>query len=112
MLDLVTMQTGAAISHMSLSQVAFICTVQLAIVLSVAWFGTRSRREDFRFGRVIGLTLLCLATSLPFWWFAYLLWPWDFQSWLVRGDIFLAVFTPLVAAYTLGLVRKWRLSRK
>jgi hypothetical protein len=106
------MQADAAISHMSLSRVAFFCAVQLAIVLSVAWFGTRSRRDDFKFVRVIALMLFCLATSLPFWWFAYLLWPWDFRSWLVRGDILLAVFTPLVAAYILGLVRKWRLSRK
>jgi hypothetical protein len=111
-LDLVTMQADAALYDMSLPRVAFFCTVQLAIVLAVAWIGTRSHPADFRFRRVIGLSLFCLATSLPFVWLAYVLWPWDFQSWLVRADILLAVFMPLVVAFILGIVRKRKLSRK
>ena len=109
------MQADAVISDMSLPRVAFFCTVQLAIVLSVAWFGIRSRREDFKFGRVIWLTLLCLATSLPFAWLAYRLWPWDFESWLLRADISLAVFTPLtplIVAFIFGIGRKRRLAKR
>src|SRR5579859_6518535 len=106
------MQADAALFHMSYPRVVFFCAVQLAIVLSVAWFGTRQCREDFRFSRVIGLTVLCLSSSLPFAYVAYLAWPWDFQSWLVRADILMAVFTPLVMAYILGIVRKRKMLRK
>jgi hypothetical protein len=106
------MQADAALLDMSFPRVAFFCMVQLAIILAVAWFGTRSHREDFRFGRVIWLTLLCLSTSLPFVWLAYRLWPWDFQSRLLRADILLAVFTPLIVAFILGVIRKRRLASR
>lgn len=106
------MQADPALFHMSYPRVVFFCVVQLTIVLAVAWFGTRQRREDFRFSRVIGLTLLCLASSLPFVSLAYLLWPWDFQSWLVRADISAAVFLPVVTAYTLAIIRKRKMVRR
>jgi hypothetical protein len=106
------MFADAALFHMSYPLVIFFCCVQLTIVLAVAWFGTRHRPGDFRFGRVIGLTLLCLVTSLPFAYVAYLLWPWDMHSWILRADIFLAVFAPIITAYILGIVRKRKLMRR
>ena len=106
------MLEDAALFHMSYPRVILFGAVQLCIVLSVAWFGTRQRQEDFCFSRVIGLTLLCLASSLPFAYVAYLLWPWDFQSWIVRVDILLAMFSPLATAYILGIIRKRKILRK
>ena len=107
-----SMLADSAIFHKSPAQVLLFGGVNLAVILAVAWFGTRSRRQDFKFGRVIGLTLLCLAASLPFAWFAFLWWPWDFQSWIVRLDIFLMIFAPLVPVFALVAMRKRKALRK
>jgi hypothetical protein len=106
------MQADAAIFRMSVPEVLFFGAAELTFVLAVAWFGARSRQEDFSFGRVVLITLLCLSTSLPFAWLAYRLWPWDFQSWLVKCDILSAVFTPLFAALILGIIRKRKLTKR
>ena len=106
------MLADAALFHMSYPRVIFFGVIQLCIVLSVAWFGTRQRQEDFRISRVIGLTLLCLTSSLPFAYVAYLFWPWDFQSWVVRADVLLAIFSPVVTACILGIIRKRKMLKK
>jgi len=106
------MLADAAIFHMSYTRVVLLGVLQLTIILSLAWFGTRQRREDFRFSRVIGLTLFCLSSSLPFAFIGYLLWPWDFQSWTAPVVILLAVFSPVATAYILGIIRKKKMLKK
>jgi hypothetical protein len=106
------MFADAAMFHMSYPRVILFCGIQLTIVLAVAWFGTRKHPDDFRLGRVIGLTLLCLTSSLPFAYAAYLLWPWDMRSRILQADLFLAVFAPVITAYVLGLIRKWRMVKR
>jgi len=96
----------------SLSRAIVCGVIQLILVLSIVWFSTRKRREDFRFSRVIGLTLLCLSSSLPFALVAYLLWPWDFRTWAAPTVVLLAVFSPIATAYILGIMRKRRMMRK
>jgi len=105
------MQADAAINHMSSPQVVLFGVIELSIVLGVAWFGSRWQHPgDFRLARVIKLTALCLATSLPFFSVMYFLWPWDFESRTVRTTVGLAVLfaflAPLVTAYVLGLSLK------
>jgi hypothetical protein len=84
----------------------------VAFILAVACYGTRTHPEDFKLNRVSRITLLCLATSLPFACLAYLLWPWDFQSWRVQADILLTVLTPLFSAFLLGYARKRKMLKK
>ena len=98
------MPAGTAV--LSLPRAALVFAVQLLLILVVMWFLTRRRPGQFRIRRVIGLTLLCLATSLPFAFAAWWLWPWDWESKLVKAVILTGVFLPLVTAYVLGLLQR------
>jgi cytochrome bd-type quinol oxidase subunit 2 len=86
-------------------QLILVGVLQIIVVLIVCWFGTRGKRTDFRIFRVVALTLLCLASSLPFAVIAYLLWDrgWDSQG--VRIAVALAALTPLITAFTLGYLK-------
>ena len=110
------MQADAAFFHKSPLQIALFGAFQLSVVFAAAWFGTRSRPDEFRLSRVIGLTLACLATALPFVLLTYWLWPWDLQSKPIRMTIaaalLLAFFTPFATAYILGIIRKRKMSRQ
>ena len=81
---------------------------QIIVVLLVCWFGTRSHRSDFKLSRVVGLTLLCLGTALPFAVIAYLLFPWNWESPTVRVAIVLPVLVPLVTAFALAFIKRLR----
>jgi uncharacterized membrane-anchored protein len=101
-----------AIVSRSPLELTLIGAFQIIVVLLVCWFGTRRCRSDFRLGRVAVLTLLCLATSLPFGLVAYLLRPWDWESRIVRAAIVLPVFMPLFTALALGFTRRFRRSTR
>jgi hypothetical protein len=100
------MQTDPALSNPSYLRVICAGLLQLILVLAYAWFGTRQRRADFRFFRVIRLTLLCLASSLPFACIAYWLWPWNFESWWLQANLFLMVFSPIITGLAIGFLKK------
>jgi hypothetical protein len=104
------MPAESAIINRSPLELILIGAFQIIVVLLVCWFGTRRHRSEFRFGRVAGLTLLCLATALPFALIAYLLRPWDWESRIVRVAIVLPVFMPLVTALALGYTKRFRRS--
>src|SRR5262245_45726865 len=77
---------------------------QITVVLFVVWFGTRHRRNEFRFGRVAAVSLLCLASAVPQAAIAYLLWPWDWESWISRTSVLAVAIAPLGTAIVLGLL--------
>lgn len=106
------MQADITFSQTSPLQYTLLCILLLAIVLLGGWFCGRAQRESFKLRRAISLMLLCLATSLPFAFIAYSLWPWDFDSLLLQADISLAIFAPLVTAYVIGITRKRTILRK
>src|SRR5437870_2372328 len=81
-------------------------TCEMVAILFIGWIGTRYRRGDFSFGRVFGLTVLCLGSSLPFAFFLYSRWPLDWESSAVKFAILLAVISPWVIACVLALVLK------
>lgn len=106
------MLAESAIDHLSFPKAILFGITQLTLILSVVWFGTRQRREDFRFSRVFGLTLLCLSSSLPFALVAYLLWPWDSRTWTAPVVVFFAALSPVVTVYIISIIRKRRMMRK
>lgn len=81
---------------------------QIALVLVVSWFGTRHDRAGFHLGRIAVLTLLCLATGLPFALVAYWLYPWDWNSNLVRTVVILPPLVPLATAIALSFSGHFR----
>jgi Kef-type K+ transport system membrane component KefB len=110
------MQAHAALFHKSPLEIALFGAFQLSVVFAVAWFGTRGRPDEFRLSRVIGLTVACLATALPFVLVAFWLWPWDLEPKHIRitisSALLLAFFTPLTTAYILAIIRKGKMLRK
>lgn len=106
------MLAESAIDHLTFPRAIVFGVIQLTLILSAVWIGTRQRREDFRFSRVIGLTLLCLSSWIPFALIAYLLWPLDFRTWPAPIFILLAVFSPLVTAFILGFTRRKKMIRR
>ena len=99
------MLADAAIFHKAPIQVALFGVVQLAVVLTLAYLAKRARPGTLRFTRVAWLTVACLATSLPFVFVAYRLWPWDVDSNGIKFAVALAIsgtfFAPLVTAFVL-----------
>jgi hypothetical protein len=102
------MMPESTIANRSPMELLLMGAFQIVVVLLICWFGTRRQRDDFRFGRVVVLTLSCLATALPFAIAAYLLRPWDWESRLLRTMIALAALMPLVTAFALGFSKRLR----
>jgi hypothetical protein len=105
------MQADAAILNLSSGQIVVSCVISLAIIVVLVAVVSRHRPEQFRLLRVIGLTLLCLSTSLPFAWL-YLRGPRNFNSLWFQADVLLMVFAPIIMAFVLGYLRKRKLRRK
>jgi|ERR1041385_3107557 hypothetical protein len=99
------MLADAAIFHKTPMQVALFGVVELAVVLTLAYLAKRAHPDRLRFTRVAWLTAACLATSLPFAFVAYRLWPWDLDSKNLRFAVVLALlgtfFAPFVTAFVL-----------
>jgi len=99
------MLADAAIFHKPPLQIALFGVAQLTFILTLAYFAKRAHPDRLRFARIAWLTAACLATSLPFAFVAYLLWPWeDLGSKNLRlaavmalsGTFFAPIVTPFV----------------
>ncbi len=91
---------------MTPSQIVLVGAISVLLILAMGWFGGRRDRGGFSVVRVLGLACICLATAIPFAWGAYRLW--DSQSALMDAFVGLALLAPLVTAYPLGYIRKWK----
>ncbi len=99
------MLADSAILHKTPMQIALFGVVELTVVLTVACLAKRARQGELSFTRVAWLTAASLATSLPFAFVAYILWPWDLDLNNVRLAVGLALpgafFAPFITAFML-----------